>query len=522
MLWLAIHLPALPLQVFTRGMQSPSPIAIVAPPPRATILAATPAAEAAGVHCGQRSASALTLLPELQLQTRAPDREADALAEIATWAERFSPRISLSPPDAVLLEISSCLRLFGGAARIEQALRHGLAELGFDARSACAPTPLAARWFARAGIGADADGDAATESAKDLPGSLQRPASPHLADSPQAANHEPGRDWLATIDRLPLALLGDDGSCDANTLALLTGLGLHTLGEVRRLPAAGLARRQAQAASRTLARARGELADPRPWFVPPPRFDHGLVLPVPTHHADALLFAARRLFTSLAAWLQARHAAVDLCTLVLEHASPPHTTLVLMFGEPSHDEARFTLIARERLAAMTLGAEVTGLRLLAEQTVHAQARSDDLFGDPTAGKDAALLLARLQARLGDKGVYRLSAQADHRPEAAWKVCEASAEPPHRGARQAQRALAERTPPAVAERLRPLWLLPTPRAVSAARFTLLGEAERIETGWWDGHPVRRDYYLARDEHRALCWIFHALDAPERWFVHGYFG
>ena len=183
MLWLAIHLPALPLQVFTRGMQSPSPIAIVAPPPRATILAATPAAEAAGVHCGQRSASALTLLPELQLQTRAPDREADALAEIATWAERFSPRISLSPPDAVLLEISSCLRLFGGAARIEQALRHGLAELGFDARSACAPTPLAARWFARVGIGADADGDAVTESAKDSSGFLQRFVSPHLADS---------------------------------------------------------------------------------------------------------------------------------------------------------------------------------------------------------------------------------------------------------------------------------------------------------------------------------------------------
>lgn len=516
MLWLAIHLPALPLQVFTRGMQSPPPIAIVAPPPRATVLATTPAAEAAGIHCGQRSASALTLLPELQLKTRAFDREAEALAEIATWAGRFSPRISVSPPDAVLVEISSCLRLFGGAARIEQALRHGLAELGFDARSACAPTPLAARWFACAGISADADDEPSAGSGNDSPASL------HLPGPLSATKHEPGRDWLATIDRLPLALLGDDGSCDANTLALLAGLGLHTLGEVRRLPAAGLARRQAQAASRTLARARGELADPRPWFVPPPRFDHGLALPVPTHHADALLFAARRLFTSLAAWLQVRHAAVDLCTLVLEHASPPHTKLNLMFGEPSQDEARFTLIARERLAAMTLGAEVTGLRLLAEQPVHARARSDDLFGDPTAGKDAALLLARLQARLGDKGVYRLSAQADHRPEAAWKVCEANAEPQHRGTRQTQRALDERTPPALAERLRPLWLLPTPRAVSAARFTLLGEAERIETGWWDGHPVRRDYYLARDDHHALCWIFHALDAPERWFVHGYFG
>lgn len=488
MLWLAIHLPALPLQVFTRGMHTPSPLAVLTPAPGATILAASPSAEAAGVHCGQRSASALALLPELQLKTRAPDREAGALAEISTWAGCFSPRISLSPPDTVLVEVSSCLRLFGGAARIEHALRDGLAGLGFEARTACAPTPLAARWFARAGVSADAD---------------------------------PSRGWLESIDSLPIALLGDDG-CDTHTVELLAGLGLRTLGEVRRLPTAGLARRQAQSASRTLARARGELADPRPWFEPPPRFDHGLVLPVPTHHADALLFAARRLLTSLAAWLQTRRAAVDLCTLVLEHASPPHTTLDLAFGEPSQDEARFTLIARERLAAMALAAEVSGLRVVAEQPVAVQNTSADLFGDPTASKDGALLLARLQARLGHKGVYRLSAQADHRPEAAWMVCEPSAETQAHGSRRRQGHPIERTPPNVAERLRPLWLLPTPKPVSGARLMLLGEAERIETGWWDGHAVRRDYYLARDERQALCWVFQTLDTPGQWFVHGYFG
>jgi protein ImuB len=516
MLWLAIHLPMLPLQVFTRGMHTTLPIAIVAPPPRATILAATPSAEAAGVQCGQRSASALALLPELQLKTRAHDREADALAEIATWAGCFSPRISLSPPDVVLLEISACLRLFGGAARIERALRDGLAELGFVARTACAPTPLAARWFARAGVGADGEGGPSAKPGNDAPATL-RP----LGVLP-VVDHPAGHDWLATIDRLALELLGDDGSCDARTLELLAGLGLRTLGEVRRLPTAGLARRQAQAASLTLARARGELADPRPWFVPPPRFDHGLVLPVSTHHADALLFAARRLFTSLAAWLQARHAAIDLCMLVLEHSSPPHTRVNLVFGEPSQDEARFTLIARERLAAMTLDAEVTGLRLQAERPVMVEARSADLFGDPGASNDGALLLARLQARLGDKGVYRLSAQADHRPEAAWRACEARTERQHSGARQGQHEPAGRTLTSVVERLRPLWLLPTPRPVSAPCLTLLGEAERIETGWWDGHAVRRDYYLARDDHQALCWVFHTLDAPENWFVHGYFG
>ena len=71
-------------------------------------------------------------------------------------------------------------------------------------------------------------------------------------------------------------------------------------------------------------------------------------------------------------------------------------------------------------------------------------------------------------------------------------------------------------------LRPLWLLPAPRPISAPRYTLLGAAERIETGWWDGMPVRRDYYLARDADEVLCWIFESLDAPGQWFVHGYFG
>jgi len=515
MLWLAIHLPVLALQVFTRGAQAPAPLAIIAPPPRATVLAATPDAEAAGVHCGQRGASALALLPELQLRTRDPDREAEALAEIAIWAGRFSPRISLSPPDALLLEISSCLRLFGGAERIERAVRDGLDELGFAARTACAPTPLAARWFARAGLGMDAGSEAHEESG-DTPPARWQPTAPSAA--PGAL---PQRDWQTMIDHLPLELLGDDGSCDAPTLELLAGLGLRTLGEVRRLPAAGLARRQAQAAGRTLARACGDIADPRPWFVAPPRFDHGLVLPVPTAHADALLFAARRLFASLAAWLQARHAAVDLCTLVLEHASPPHTALTLVFGEPSQDEARFMLIARERLAAIRLAAEVGALRVQAAQSVPAAPRSTDLFGDPAARADAALLLARLQARLGNEGVYRLSAQADHRPEAAWMVCEAgagSSRPPSRP-RYPDRA---RNSADLVEGPRPLWLLPEPRAVSPARLSLIGEAERIETGWWDGRAVRRDYYLAHDEHHALCWVFHALDAPENWFVHGYFG
>lgn len=517
MLWLAILLPALPLQVFTRGSSEAQPLAIVTTTPGATLLAVTPCAETLGIFPGMRSSSALALLPELQLQARDTTREAEALAEIASWAGRYSPRISLSPPDAVLVEISACLRLFGGASRIERALRDELlGELGFEARTACAPTPLAARWFARVGLSFD------PAPAAQAAGSTA--SSPPLAQAPAPA-YEPASPayWLTMIDQLPLATLGEDGSCDARTLELLEGLGLHTLGEVRRLPAAGLARRQAQAAARTLARARGELPDPRPWFEPPLRFDHGLALPTATHQAEALLFAARRLLASLAAWLQARHAAVDLCTLVLEHASRPPTLLELVMGEPSQDEARFALIARERLAAIRLDGEVCALRLQAEHPVDAHPAMSDLFGDPAAGgRDAALLLARLQARLGRSGVYRLDAQGDHRPESAWLACEAGISPRPVGTRRNAPADNPHATADARDRLRPLWLLPVPRAISPARLTLLGDAERIETGWWDGHVVQRDYYLARDAEQSLCWVFHCLDAPRNWFVHGYFG
>jgi protein ImuB len=52
--------------------------------------------------------------------------------------------------------------------------------------------------------------------------------------------------------------------------------------------------------------------------------------------------------------------------------------------------------------------------------------------------------------------------------------------------------------------------------------LLGEAERIETGWWDGAEVARDYYIAVDARGARLWVFRERESPHRWFLHGVFG
>ena len=78
--------------------------------------------------------------------------------------------------------------------------------------------------------------------------------------------------------------------------------------------------------------------------------------------------------------------------------------------------------------------------------------------------------------------------------------------------------------------RPLWLLPAPRPLSVrgglprrrGPLRLVSEPERIETGWWDGAGIARDYYTAVDIHGVHLWVFRERAAPHDWFLHGVFG
>ncbi len=49
-------------------------------------------------------------------------------------------------------------------------------------------------------------------------------------------------------------------------------------------------------------------------------------------------------------------------------------------------------------------------------------------------------------------------------------------------------------------------------------------ERIESGWWDGKDVRRDYFVAENPQGELMWIYrdhrYGIDDGE-WFLHGVF-
>jgi protein ImuB len=72
--------------------------------------------------------------------------------------------------------------------------------------------------------------------------------------------------------------------------------------------------------------------------------------------------------------------------------------------------------------------------------------------------------------------------------------------------------------------RPLWLLHEPEVLPWAleHLRLIDGPERIETGWWDGREIARDYYVARDESGAELWVYRERLPPHGWYLHGVFG
>ena len=508
MLWCALHLPDLVLQVFTRAAVDSTPLAILSPRPRQRIVAAGPAAMARGVTAGLSRAGALALAPDLHLIEQDAHLELSALTDIACWAGRFTPSVSLDPPATLLLEIQASLRLFGGLAPLCAALESGLGDLGFSGRMAVAPTPLAARWLARGAPGSRVDGLA-------LP---------------------------AALDALPLATLADEPGLGGDTLELLAGIGARSLADIRRLPRGGLARREAQAVTERLDRAYGSSPDPRPWFVPPERYAARLPLPAPSNQVETLLFGVRRLLTGLAGWLDARQAGLEAFTLVLEFEGLIGARLGLdrearfpiVLGSLSRDMARCQLLVREHLSRQALPAPVEALRLEADSPRQlAPSRSDLFDAKASQAGDPGLLLAILRARLGNEAVHCMSTRPDHRPEGAWRQAEPPASPlgsprfscPPSGSltRSSKSGGAQNTQPPL-KAPRPLWLLPAPRPIARpAPEKLLAGPERIESGWWDGSDgeVCRDYFVACHHDQSLVWIFREGHPPHGWFLHGYF-
>ena len=524
MLWLALHLNALPLEALLaslpadlRGDGAAGTARCVVEQRR--VLYADARACAAGVRVGMSAASAAALLPGLQLLQRDVIREANFVERLALVASPYTPSLVLEP-DGVLLEVASCLRLFGGLQGLGRSLRQRVGESGVNGlQMALAPSARAAALLARlAPVG----------------GTRQRTLSSSAGPRarPKAA---PASSWAQKIqqrlDALPLAPVLAAWRWPPRTVEFLHGIGCRTLADVRALPRAGLQRREGGALLQRLAETYGEAPDPRMWFTPPPRFEMGLELLERADDAGRLVFAAQRLVQPLAGWLAQQWLAATRLALHLRHETSrrrilPDTVLRIGLADATRDPAQINLLLSEKLQRLELLAPVYALTLSVEECVSCSGKALALWNDDgcTAGAGLLALIDRLGARLGAERVQRLGLQADHRPELATRV---------RPAFEAEAVQPGPRPEAVSSEgsARPTWLLPQPlrlheqagRPLHGGPLRLRSRAERIEAGWFDGEPVSRDYHLAEGADHRWRWIFRERRSDgAQWYLHGLFG
>lgn len=411
------------------------------------------------------------------------------LERLAVCAQRFTPRVSLVPPDGLVLEVKGSLHLFNGVEGLSRALASESASLGLKSMVALAPTPLAALVAARVG-----KPFVVTELTR-LVGQLMP---------------------------MPLVAL----RWPEETLERLARMGVRTIGQVLRLPRAGFARRFGTDLLATLDRLTGRSPDLRQRFHARERFRRRRELSYELENHAAILVALAPLFDELGKFLEARQCGVMKLECLLRHRHAEPTSCVLRLASPVADARRLTELLGERLNALTLPEPVRSCELRSNSLVLRVLSSNSVWQPGEygggAGAEATELIERLRARLGPEAVYGLQVLPGHRPENSWGVREPVSP-------RSASASAPKSPPWPAFR-RPLWLLPMPRLLSErdglprrrGPLRLLGEAERIETGWWDGGDVARDYFTAVDLHGVRLWVFRERGAPHRWFLHGVFG
>ncbi|MEP0845777.1 MAG: DNA polymerase Y family protein [Phycisphaerae bacterium] len=464
---------------------------------------ACPRAAQRGIRPGMTLAQAQAIAPELLWDEHDAGGDHRTLERLAEWALRFSPVVEPYRGKALLLDVTGCERLFHGEHNLARQAADGARRQGFQARAAIADTLGAAYALACAG----------DEAALVVP---------------------PGQNSAFLAPLPPEAL-----RIDPQVVERLDAVGVRCIGDLLMLPWSLLPARFGPQLVLRLQQALGEVFEPLAAHVPqpPPAAEHALEQPV--SEPSIVQRIVLRLLDELLARLVQRGLALRRldCVLVFEHAPPVAQSVRLSRG--TRARCHVSELVLRRLEHTALGTGVVGVRLVARDAPRWQPAQGELFEpqDPGGQQQLGVLLDHLASRLGHEAIVRPSLVDDHQPERAFRytpVCDAGlrtdACPTVRfGGAGVTNAAHCPVPARLIERPIPIRVIavvpdgpPTWLSWQGREFVVTDAAgpQRIETGWWRGPDVRRDYFRVSAESGEQFWVFHSA-TDDRWYLHGMF-
>jgi len=464
-----------------------------------------------------------------------PAADRAALERLARQCRRFAPIVALEDadrPECIHLDVTGTAGFFGGEASLVRTAAWTLAAHGIHARVAIADTP-GASW-------------AAAHHAE----RLGQPHAPPFHRRRRFVVVSPGEQATA-LAALPAAAL----RLEADVLAILGEVGIDSIGGVLKLSRNSLAARFPPTLAIRLSQFTGSRAEPlMPTFGEAlPQAAHACDVPVSLREMDADAIAAvlERLVGQCMAELMARGQGITALQVRFEpyagvgdRGTCPPVVIDVGLYRPTVAVRHAVELVRLRMARVRMPREIEGIAVEVVAAAPALCRQRTLFSGASPGANSGasesaaevgMLFDRLAGRLGAKAVVEPHLVRDAQPEHAWMGM-----PPAGGA---SRASATQTRLAAPAERRPSWLFPRPvvldvvAVVSAAtdagrppvRFRHGAEVhdvaaahgpERIETAWWRGPIVRRDYYVVETQTGGRFWIFRRLK-DGNWFLHGVF-
>jgi protein ImuB len=467
-----------------------------------------------GIQPGFSVAEAVAIEPRLVIHEEDPEGDRRALEGLAEWMVRYSPCVGLEEglaPQSLLADITGCANVFRGEDRLlERAVREVRAE-GWNACIAIADTVGAAWGLARY----------AQTPCRTQPGEIEQ----HLRPLPVAALR-----------------LADE------TLQLLSELGIDHVGQLLVLPRAEVPARLGAGVLHRLDQALGRASEVITLCRILPEIQASRWFEYATDRFDVLKHALEELTQEIHTVLQTRQWGARQVECCLHHEKSAACKLEVTLFRPTGSHRHLTALLRTQLEQVRVAKPVCGmsLRVTAAEPLHLS-QAGLLEAERAEGlKQLSTLIDRLSNRLGREAVTRPALVPDPQPEYACRFQPVIQEESSRVRRKTESLpLLESSsdsslfPPGFPGSVhRPLRLWPTPARIEVwrvipegppQRFCWAGTEyrvtrtwgpERIETGWWRGDDVHRDYYMVTTDAGTRFWLFLRQD-DDRWFLHGCF-
>ena len=325
------------------------------------------------------------------------------------------------------------------------------------------------------------------------------------------------------------------------------------------LPRSSLAARFGQTLLDRIDQALGDLPEVLTPYRPQPVLTSRFRIGASTTRLDILTEAIRQALSTFCERLEKRTAGVRqlfvtfYCPdVVTEEGSQTRTvTLPVNLSQPTRSVDHLYRLLVVVLEKLHLPAPADSLMLWARELDPLDGWQDELFAtDATDARELGNLLDRLVVRLGSDAVVRPELLSEHEPERAFRYVSVVGWKRRQVDKEAKRQKAKSSPVSfTVPELRPLRLSPHPveiaaTAVAAGRMSAEASScdsgppisfrlngiqhtitdsvgpERIETGWWRGQHIQRDYYRITTENGCRGWLFCSRDTG-RWFLHGWF-